>query len=202
MISLIQIRNALSSAATKRYLSELRLTRRAKQICRPIAACRSRPHSRRRASVSFVPAHPAAWLCRGSDRPPVSSAAGFTLPTGACASAQRTKYHRMPCATYKAWYQKCSTYNRPQILVYPVQPVSGQRQSDLRRIVIFSSAPPPFRECRSCQHSVSEWRRISGQGQLVIVPLQTNHQFLDSLCHSNFRSWHKAAFNVRSGGHF
>ncbi len=30
--------------------------------------------------------------------------------------------------------------------------------------MIFSSAPPPFRECRSCRNSVSEWSRISGQG--------------------------------------
>ena len=28
----------------------------------------------------------------------------------------------------------------------------------------FSSAPSPFRQCRSCRHSVSEWCRISGQG--------------------------------------
>ncbi|MGE6056926.1 hypothetical protein ACQJ2V_26055, partial [Klebsiella variicola subsp. variicola] len=26
--------------------------------------------------------------------------------------------------------------------------------------------PPPFRECRSCRNSVSEWSRILGQGQI------------------------------------
>src|SRR5476651_23579 len=129
-------RSALSSAATERYLNELRLTRSAKQIClslAPYRACKSLTHSRRRASVSsFLPARPAASPCRGSDRQPASSAADFPLPAAAYASAPKEKCRRIFYATYRKWHPKCPACDRRPALTYPVQPASGQKQSALR----------------------------------------------------------------------
>lgn len=116
------------------YLRDLDNT----QAQRTVVCC-SLPYSGSLASVSsFLSARPEALSCQGSDWPPVSSAAGFSLPAGAYASVPGAKCSRISCATYRTWHRKCLAYSRPPAPACPAQPASGQRQSAFLRIVILS----------------------------------------------------------------